>query len=73
MILNSNFERSTENKETLNFELTKLKNDLISYNLAILKNYFSGKQTEIFLDSIKTSISNKLILFTNKTILVLVN
>lgn len=59
MILNANFERGTENKETLNFELTKLKNDLISYNLAILKNYFSGEQTEIFLDSIKTSISKK--------------
>lgn len=59
MVLNSNLERSTENKETLNFELTKLKNDLISYNLAILKNYFSGEQTEIFLESIKTSISNK--------------
>ncbi|PTI49175.1 hypothetical protein BU106_13060, partial [Staphylococcus xylosus] len=55
--LNTNFERSTENKENLNVELTKLKNDLISYNLDAFKNYFSDNQTEIFLDSIKNSIS----------------
>lgn len=57
--LNTNFERSTENKENLNVELTKLKNDLISYNLDAFKNYFSDNQTEIFLDSIKNSISRK--------------
>ncbi|WP_312573851.1 hypothetical protein [Staphylococcus saprophyticus] len=57
--LNTNFERSTENKENLNVELTKLKNDLISYNLDAFKNYFSDNQTEIFLDSIKNSISRQ--------------
>lgn len=57
--LNINFDRNSKSKENLNLELTKLKNEVILYNLDIFKNCFSDNQTERFLESLKISISRK--------------
>ncbi|MHD0368793.1 hypothetical protein ACY2C8_00760 [Mammaliicoccus sciuri] len=57
--LNNSTNRSSEKKEKLNLELQNLKEHLVSQSISEYKQYFSDKNTESFLESLKSSISKK--------------
>ncbi|OLF30394.1 hypothetical protein [Staphylococcus sp. 47.1] len=59
MDLNHSTNRNSNKKDKLHLELQDLKEHLISQSISEYKKYFSDKNTESFLESLKNSISKK--------------
>lgn len=57
--LNNSTDRDPNKKEKLNIELQDLKEHLLTQSINKYKMYFSSKNTESFLESLKNSISKK--------------